>query len=367
MILGSVLIGIAFFPVYVQIKIFEKYLASFNLWVYPVTLFIFIALGVISYILFISIRNTFIVLRNIFLGWRNEKEFITTQKYEVEMLLESISVIEEESLANEVKELKEKRTICINCKELIIFVPEIKKRLAKTKKLLEIVQKRKVIEEIKEETEQAKKDYEEAQRQKEIDTQREKERIRQELLMYLNNIYIKKYLNKKQIEILKADRYKQINEYCVYEKKIITVLIKTELNHSPTHEFLVWSTKRILEQIDGVYKIQDHLTKNADITFNFQNRKFALEIELGSLLRKKRQCIAKVKYLNETFKNKWMFLVSNKNLLKHYKKLGVATQRNRVYENLYKLLQNAHPRKGGGKLVIPTMKIKRWHQNYALY
>jgi|GEM_PF-2483888 len=351
-----VIIGIVLFPVYTKIKNFENYLSSTNIWIYPLVILIFIILWFVSYILFIFIKDSYKKIHDRIAHKHDKARFIQTETAEIENILSGVFVTDEQNLTGDIERLRSKVGICKSSKELVSFVPELRKQLKTAKKLLEELQVKRIIEELKEETKQAKKEFEEAQRQKEIDTRREKERIEGELKMYENDIYIKKNLTKKQIEILKENGYKQINEYCVFERKIITILIKTELNHSPTHEFLVWSAKRLLEETEGVYNIQDHLTRNADITFNFRNRKFALEIELGSLLRKKKQCAEKVKYLTEKFKNKWMFIVSNKNLLQDYKKLGFATPRNRVCENLQKLLQNAHPRKAGGKPILPSIE-----------
>ncbi len=362
-----IIIGIILFPIYIKIRNLWNYLSSLNLGIYLKVLLIVITLWVITHVLFKIITSLYQKRINYLFEKKSRLNLIKTEMAEVEELLSKAFLINERDLMKEIESLKRKIPLYEKYRELSKFVPELKKRIINGRNLLEELQRKRIIEEINRETERARKDLEEAKRQKEIGTMREKERIGRELEMYWNNIYIKKYMNKKQIEILKENGYKQINEYCVYEKKIITVLIKTEMNHSPTHEFLVWSTKRILEQIDGVDKIQDHLTKNADITFKFKNKKFALEIELGSLLRKKSQLRKKVEYLNENFKKKWMFIVSNRNLLQDYKKLGFSTQRNRMYENIYKLLQNAHPSKAGVKLIIPTIKCKTWHQNHALY
>lgn len=100
-------------------------------------------------------------------------------------------------------------------------------------------------------------------------------------------VFKKSGLNKEQIRSLCKDGFKQRNEYCVYERKVITVLVRPPLNHSITHTFLVWSVIRLLNNIKEIINIKEHETRNADITFNYKGKKFALEIETGSLLRKK--------------------------------------------------------------------------------
>lgn len=64
-----------------------------------------------------------------------------------------------------------------------------------------------------------------------------------------------------------------------------------------------------------------------------------MEIETGNLLQKRKQCSDKVKALNKKYKDRWMFIVSNKNLVTKYKKLGLATHRKGVKKNLEKMLK----------------------------
>ena len=87
--------------------------------------------------------------------------------------------------------------------------------------------------------------------------------------------------------------------------------------------------------------IKVHQTIDADITFKYNNKIFALEIETGTLLSKKKQTEEKVNYLNDKYPNKWMFIVSNKDLIWRYRKLGFSTQRNEVEKNLQILLRNS--------------------------
>ena len=86
-------------------------------------------------------------------------------------------------------------------------------------------------------------------------------------------------------------------------------------------------------------KVNNILSIDADITFKFNNKKYALEIERGDLLRKDKQAQEKVAELTRKYRKRWMFIVSNKNFLSGYQKLGFSTQRRWVSENLKKLLK----------------------------
>jgi hypothetical protein len=157
-----------------------------------------------------------------------------------------------------------------------------------------------------------------------------------------NRVFEREKISEKQREILKENGYKQVNEFSVFEKRRIPVLIKPFSKHSLSHEFLVWDIKRLLEKINGVTNIKEHLTKDADITFNFNKNTYALEVELGNLLGKHSQLKTKIDQLNEKYPKRWMFIISNRNLLTKYKKFGFTSARNRLRENLSKLLKIAH-------------------------
>jgi len=162
------------------------------------------------------------------------------------------------------------------------------------------------------------------------------------------NVILSQRLTKEEKTILRKSKHKQVNEYCAYQKKILTVFVRPVMGHSATHTFLVWSVKRLLEDFD-VTKIEEHETKDADITFIHRNKKYAIEIETGTLLRKERQLKNKAHYLNNKYPHRWFFVVSNRNLQPQYKRYGITTQRNRVSETLQKMLETTHPKTVGVK------------------
>jgi hypothetical protein len=157
-----------------------------------------------------------------------------------------------------------------------------------------------------------------------------------------NRVFWTDKLDKKEIKALVEERYLQVNEYCVFRKKIISVLVKPIGNHSIAHTFLVWSVRELLESF-GIEDIEERLTVDADLIFKFDKKKYALEIECGSLVRKKDQLKEKIEDLNKKYPNRWMFIVSHRDLLKKYKKVGVTATRANTKEKLEKMLKIAHP------------------------
>ena len=185
------------------------------------------------------------------------------------------------------------------------------------------------------------KDIREEKRIELMDKESKKAERIYSLTHYEDNVITRKITLEEKKE-LKSAGFKQINEYCICQKKIITVFVKPVLSHSATHTFLVWSTRKLLSEFD-VTNIQEHDTRDADVTFTYNNRKYAIEIETGNLLSKKIQLEQKISYLNKKYPKRWFFIVSNRNLQAKYKKYGISTQRNRVSEILEKMLEKTHP------------------------
>jgi hypothetical protein len=68
-----------------------------------------------------------------------------------------------------------------------------------------------------------------------------------------------------------------------------------------------------------------------DIIFELKNRKIAIEVETGKNLRNNRkQFLEKVEWLNENFGDNWFFVVTNRDLVKKYKKYAKTFTRKNV-------------------------------------
>ena len=346
---GIVLILIILMYYYrVQIQSFLDYLLilkqniQFILSHIFIVLVILVLFALVSYIIFIIIRAVYREIINI----KDEKEFIKCETEEIEDIFGQIIEIDKQKLTIEIEKLIQKIQICRRHKPLNRFIERLKKRKAKATELLELTNKKQYVSELDSELyrkQELIENLDKEIRAKELDKEDKRDLILWKLKTEENPVFIADDLTRQEIDALVKDNYSIISEYDLISKKFIKVLVKPRLNHSPTHAFLVWNTKKLLEKIKGVRSIRESLTKEADITFIFNNKIYALEIEKGNLLIKKNQLQAKVDYLNKKYQNRWMFIVSNKNLLRKYKKFGLATPRKGVSENLSKLLNIAHP------------------------
>jgi hypothetical protein len=297
---------------------------------YFIHLTLFFLLGIfISYVCYATYRN--ISKKN---KEREERlnKIEGERKYVNEFLKENLNSFSYEELKLRLNEVKKISSFGAHS-GLISKINEAKNVLIKTKhkeELEEIINRKAVA---KEEVEDLELKIEEL---KKSDTQK-KNSLKYELEMDENKVFDKSNLTEKEIEILLEEGYKQVNEYCVFQKKIITVLIRPTLNHSVAHVFLVWSTRQLLESYFEIERIVEHDTRDADLTFRVGNKLFAIEIETGTLFRKKDQFKKKIKNLNCKYKNRWLIIVSKRELTKKYSPFGPCTQRKWVCEKLEKM------------------------------
>ncbi len=342
----AIIISIATYSYLEEVRLFftNSYLFLGNTWhMFAAYLFsILFGLILIIFLIWILFKSLKFSVRKILNKIEKSKAF-QKEKDAVENLLEADLAYDEQILTDKIKEIKNFTNKAKVNRKLKIFIPELKKRLAKARELLDEIERDKRVTERESKLIQIKK---------EIEQRNEENRIKgtynqsdKDLILYLlkaneKYVFIKEGLSKKQIDALEKKGFEQINEYSIKENRFIRVLVKQKLNHSKTHTFLVWDTIRLIKEIDGVKNIQEYNTVNADITFTFKNKKYALEIETGTLLGKKQQAQEKVTYLNKNYSKRWMFIISNKNLLSKYNKLGFTAQRKQVSENLKILLKN---------------------------
>jgi hypothetical protein len=287
----------------------------------------------------------------------NKKEQISKDKSFIEKILdphllfrekidrqEHLNTPEDVQINKDISEVKEALKKAESSR-LTKFIDPLELKLKELNNNLIVLKHKKELDYIRAQKYQEQREIEELEKKKRIiewQIQDNKKMFLQKLDTYNNRVFKKENLSKKEFQALIEDGFKQVNEFCVLEKKRISVLVKPFGNHTISHEFLVWSAKRLLKKTEGIRKIEEHLTRDADLTFEFNRKEFALEIEKGELLRKHQQLKEKIDYLNENYPNRWMIIVSNRDFFTKYKKFGFTSTRKQLSENLPKLLKNAH-------------------------
>lgn len=351
LIIGTMLLFNAF--IIPQINLFQAYM---NIKIHEITKFItllvislnnwrlYLVLGIIA-LPFLSLFNYRLInkIKYLIEKRKNKKIIIENQISEIKTILnKNLTILNSKKLRHFIFLLNDKLPLTRKLNHLKEFRPRLKVKLKKAYQVLSETRHKEKLEQLiteRENLKEANEELEEQIRNKEYQLGVEKSRILSGLVISRNNVYKKEDLNDKEVEVLLENKFTQINEYCVYEKKFITVLVKKVSNHSPTHVFLVWSILKLLHNIKGLKDIKEHLSIDADITFKYYNNLYAIEVETGNLLWKKQQLEEKVKYLNRKYQNRWFFVASNRNLARKFRKFGPTSERKNVINMLKKMLK----------------------------
>jgi cell fate (sporulation/competence/biofilm development) regulator YlbF (YheA/YmcA/DUF963 family) len=301
--------------------------------------------GEISFILFLLYLYARIVIKiKTYLDKKKElREYVEELSNEINKFLAKdiygMSVLE----LNELKvKLKKLYTKSYDYDELSTLSSALFKKISSINKIMGEKEQKERISSLRDKEYKLKLEIEELDKEiylKEMIAKDKIDEIARSLDIYNHPVFLKDNLNERQIVSLLENHYFKINEYCILNKKIKTFLVNPKSNHSKTHTFLVWNVRELLKSFEGVEKIREHDSIEADITFRYKSKNYALEIETGTLLGKKKQTQDKVKSLNEKYSERWFFIVSNKNLLSKYRKLGPTVQRKEVYNKLKQILR----------------------------
>ena len=118
-----------------------------------------------------------------------------------------------------------------------------------------------------------------------------------------------------------------------YEK----YLLLQRFNESAGHFFVIQDVKQYLEK-KGI-KVQTFTTVKPDIIFEYQNKKYAIEVETGLSIRKHNDRLsAKVKELNKNYSN-WFFVVTDKAYVSKYKQLGKTIDNRYLRQKLNEIIK----------------------------
>ena len=221
-----------------------------------------------------------------------------------------------------------------------IYHEQLSKKIGEANMLYEKLEYQQEIQSLERERNSIKNNIDELeQKEKELTQTDEEKREELKEIMKLeeNPVFCKEDLSDEELNILLDEDYTYSNEFSLFTNKVESFLIRKTMNHSKTHTFLVWDIMRLLNILE-MDKITEHKTIDADITFKYKNKIYAIEVETGTLLKKKKQMKDKIDYLNNKYKDRWLIVVSNRDLLKKYKKIGFSTQRNQVKKTLEKWL-----------------------------
>lgn len=315
---------------------YEKITLIFKATIIREIIFAIILLSILSLIIYLLVKRAQAI--------RKRREYEDHLRYEegqvMKLIKEDLKGCDAELLRNFLEEF-DKLRLSIETKEKL--AADIKYKRIEAMNLLEKEQHNKELtryERQKEElTENLQKIREEIKilRQERWD---KKEQILEDLSAETSLLYEKDELGSDEVEALKEEDFEEINEYDPKTKMNKSFLVKKILNHSATHSFLVARIKEMLDEEPEITNVQLHETKDADITFKIRSKTYAIEVETGTLLSKKRQLHEKVVYLKNKYGQNWFFVVTHRDLVKRYKKFANVTPRSEVSKMIEKLAKN---------------------------
>ena len=140
-----------------------------------------------------------------------------------------------------------------------------------------------------------------------------------------------------ECDILERNKYQKKNFVSLGKTKPETFYIKECKPEGLEHTFVVHSIVHELKD-RGVTDIQTHTTQKPDITFSFDNKQYALEIETPLYLKKKHKRLqAKTQTNNQHYGTNCWFVTTQSAYAKSFRKYGKVLTRNQIHDWIDKI------------------------------
>jgi hypothetical protein len=115
-------------------------------------------------------------------------------------------------------------------------------------------------------------------------------------------------------------------------------LFKPFFHESPRHAITVFEIAEYLKQYSNV-KVKQFLSRSPDIVFTVNKKKYAIEVETGTILkRNKNQIYGKIANLKYYYNKNWFFVVTDRNLVKTYRRFGKTYSKRNVLGKIDKII-----------------------------
>ena len=141
--------------------------------------------------------------------------------------------------------------------------------------------------------------------------------------------YKKSELNNDEVEELRRNGYSISKHIGLFGGRAEEYLLKPRYNESAEHFAVIkLIEKHIRKYTDKIWLFE---TKEPDIVFEIDNKKYAIEVETGDKHRNARnKLLKKVDYLNKEYGNNWFFVVTDWIHKENYIKLGKTAVRKEI-------------------------------------
>jgi hypothetical protein len=118
-----------------------------------------------------------------------------------------------------------------------------------------------------------------------------------------------------------------------------TYIVFEDKFESPRH---IISVKEIVDFLKiFTDEIITYRTTMPDIVFGANEKKYAIEVETGTIIKDKKKMQNKIELLKERFGENWFFFVTNRNLEKKYSKLGETSTKRNIKFKIRKIFKNS--------------------------
>jgi hypothetical protein len=115
-------------------------------------------------------------------------------------------------------------------------------------------------------------------------------------------------------------------------------LFKPFFHESPRHAITIFEISEYIKQYPNV-KVKQFLSRSPDIVFTINKKKYAIEIETGTILkRNKEQFYGKIANLKYYYNKNWFFVVTDRNLVKSYRRFGKTCSKRNVLRKIDKIV-----------------------------
>jgi len=146
---------------------------------------------------------------------------------------------------------------------------------------------------------------------------------------YGKGIFKSKELEQEEIDDLLKHGYIRSLHVGLYGGAQDEYLLKPRSNESPEHFFVIKAIEEYLKRYTSSIELFE--MKEADIVFQHDGKKVAVEVETGKKYEKDKKYLAKkVQWLTNTYGENWFFVVTDWNYKEKYSNLGTTYTRKEV-------------------------------------
>ena len=169
-----------------------------------------------------------------------------------------------------------------------------------------------------------------------IEKEKPKERI--SINVNLTKGYFKrKSLNEHEIEYLLKLGYKEFSYKSICSRRKENYLLRPRFNETLNHMIVIYDIAEYLNK----KKVENAIftTRMPDVVVFGKNKDFALEIETGSVLTNMKKFREKMKLLENNYPDAFYFIVTDRNLIKKYRKYGKVIDPRYIKGQLDKIIK----------------------------